>query len=69
VRPPGEHPVIVSNNRIAAAAAAHSVDPDRWWTASGAVIDRIAPPFTRHEPPRHAGGLMLGMLALLERKN
>jgi SRSO17 transposase len=61
--------VFVSNNRDAAVAAAHSVDPDRWWTAYGAVIDRIAPRFSRYEPLRHAGGLMLGLLSGLERKN
>ena len=57
------------NNQDAAVAAAHSVDPDRWWTAFGAVIDRIAPRFSRYEPLRHAAGLMLGMLAGLDRKN
>ena len=57
------------NNENAAAAAAHSVGPDRWWTAFGAVIDRIAPRFARYEPLRHAAGLMLGMLSGLERKN
>jgi SRSO17 transposase len=61
--------VFVSNNRDAAVAAAHSVDPDRWWAAYGAVIDRIAPRFSRYEPLRHAGGLMLGLLSGLERKN
>jgi hypothetical protein len=61
--------VFVSNNRIAAVAAADSVDADRWWTAYGAVIDRIAPRFKRYESLRHVGGLMLGMLASLERKN
>jgi len=61
--------VFVSNNRDAAVAAAHSVDPDRWWTAYGAVIDRIASRFSRYEPLRHAGGLMLGMLSGLDRKN
>jgi SRSO17 transposase len=69
VRPPGEHPVFVSNNRFVAVAAAHSVDPDRWWTAYGAVIDLLAPRFSRYEPVRHAGSLMLGMLSSLERKN
>jgi SRSO17 transposase len=59
----------VWNNQTAAVAAAHSVDPDRWWTAYGAVIDRIAPRFARYEPLRHAGGLMLGMLSSLDRKN
>ena len=57
------------NNQDAAVAAAHSVDPDRWWTAFGAVIDRIAPRFSRYEPLRHAAGLMLGMLSSLDRKN
>jgi SRSO17 transposase len=61
--------VFVSNNRDAAVAAAHSVNPDRWWTAYGAVIDRIAPRLARHEPLRHAGRLMLGMLSGLDRKN
>jgi SRSO17 transposase len=53
----------------AAAAAVHSVDPDRWWTEFGAVVDRISPRFSRYEPLRHAGGLMLGMLSGLDRKN
>lgn len=61
--------MFVSNNEDAAVAAAHSVDPDRWWTAYGAVIDRIAPRFARYEPLRHAGGLMLGLLSGLDRKN
>jgi len=61
--------VFVWNNRDAAVAAVHSVDPDRWWTAFGAVIDRIAPRFARYEPVRHAAGLMLGMLSGLDRKN
>jgi SRSO17 transposase len=61
--------VFVWNKENAAVAAAHSVDPDRWWTAYGAVIDRIAPRFARYEPLRHAAGLMLGMLSGLDRKN
>jgi hypothetical protein len=68
-RPPGEHLVLVWNNRDAAVAAAHSVDARRWKIAFGAVIDRIAPRFTRYEPVRHAAGLMLGMLSGLDRKN
>jgi SRSO17 transposase len=68
-RPPGEHPVFVSNNEDAAVAAAHRVDPDRWQVAFGAVLDRIESRFARYEPLRHAGGLMLGMLSGLERKN
>jgi SRSO17 transposase len=59
----------VWNNRIAAVAAAHSVDPDRWLTAFTAVLDTIESRFARYEPLRHAGGLMLGLLAPLERKN
>jgi len=61
--------VLVWNPRVAAVAAAHSVDPDRWLTAYGAVIDKIESRFARHEPLRHAGGLMLGMLSTLEKKN
>ena len=59
-RPPGEHRLLVWNNENAAVAAAYSVDPDRWWTAFGAVIDRIESRFARYEPLRHAAGLMLG---------
>ena len=29
--PPGEHALLVWNNDLAAVAAAHSVDLDRWW--------------------------------------
>ena len=54
---------------VAAVAVAHSVDPDRWWIEFGAVIDRIAPRFSRYEPLRHAAGLMLGMVSSLDRKN
>ena len=61
--------MFVKTTEIAAAAAAHSVDPDRWWTEFGAVIDRIAPRFSRYEPLRHAAGLMLGMISGLDRKN
>jgi SRSO17 transposase len=61
--------LFVWNNRDAAVAAAHSVDPDRWWTAYGAVLDRIESRFSRYEPLRHAGALMLGMLSGLDRKN
>ena len=57
------------NNEIAAVAAAHRVDPDRWWTQFGALIDRIGPRFSRYEPLRHAAGLMLGMVSGLDRKN
>jgi hypothetical protein len=59
----------VWNKENAAVAAAHSVDPDRWWSAYGAVINRIAPRFARYQPLRHAGGSMLGTLSGLDRKN
>jgi SRSO17 transposase len=59
----------VKTSEYAAVAAAHSVDPDRWWSEFSAVIDRIAPRFTRYEPLRHAGELMLGMVSGLDRKN
>jgi SRSO17 transposase len=68
-RPPGDHPVLVQNNEDAAVAAAHSVDPDRWWTGFVEVRDRIAARFTRHEPRRHAASLMLGLMSDLGRKN
>lgn len=61
--------MFVSNNRIAAVAAAHRIDPDRWRAAFTGVLDVIEPRFARYEPLRHAAGLMLGMLAPLERKN
>lgn len=69
MRPPGEHPVLVWNIGLAAVAAAHSVDPDRWTAAYGAVTDLLAPRFKRYEPVRHASSMMLGMLSSLERKN
>jgi hypothetical protein len=59
----------VWNNEKAAVAAARSVDPDRWWTAYGAVIDCIVPRVSWYEPLRHAAGLMVGMLSGLDRKN
>lgn len=53
----------------AAVTAAHSVDPDRWQAEFSAVLDRIEQRFRRYEPLRHAGALMLGMVAGLDRKN
>ena len=53
----------------AAAAAAHSVDPDRWQSEFSAVLDRIESRFARYEPLRHAGALMAGMASGLDRKN
>ena len=61
--------MLVWNNEKAAVAAARSVDPDRWWTAYGAVIDCIVPRVSWYEPLRHAAGLMVGMLSGLDRKN
>jgi len=61
--------VFVKTTELAAVAAAHSVDPDRWQTEFSAVIDRIASRFARYEPLRHAGELMAGMVSGLDRKN
>lgn len=61
--------MFVSNNSVAAVAAAHRIDPDRWRAAFSGVLDTIESRFARYEPLRHAAGLMLGMLAPLERKN
>jgi len=61
--------VFVKTTELAAVAAAHSVDADRWQTEFSAVIDRIAPRFRRYEPLRHAGELMAGMVSGLDRKN
>lgn len=33
------------------------------------MLDRIAPRFARHQPLRHAGELMAGMVSGLDRKN
>ena len=59
----------MQTTEVAAVAAAHSVDADRWQAEFSAVLDRIAPRFRRYEPLRHAGALMLGMVAGLDRKN
>src|SRR6516225_8143795 len=61
--------VFVTTTEVAAVAAAHSVDPDRWQAEFSAVLDRIAPRFCRYEPLRHAGELMAGMVSGLDRKN
>ena len=61
--------MFVKTTELAAVAAAHSVDADRWQTEFSAVIDRIAPRFRRYEPLRHAGELMAGMVSGLDRKN
>ena len=61
--------MFVKTTELAAVAAAHSVDPERWQTEFSAVIDRIAPRFARYEPLRHAAELMAGMVSGLDRKN
>ena len=61
--------MFVKTTELAAVAAAHSVDADRWQTEFSAVIDRIAPRFRRYEPLRHAAELMAGMVSGLDRKN
>lgn len=55
--------------RIAAAAADHSINPDRWQAGFDQMLERIRPRFRRHEPWRHAGALMLGLCSDLGRKN
>jgi SRSO17 transposase len=59
----------VKTTEVAAVAAAHSVNPDRWQAEFSAVIDQIAPRFRRYEPLRHAAALMAGMVSGLDRKN
>ena len=59
----------MKTSEYAAASAVFSVDPDRWQTEFSSVLDRIAPRFARYEPLRHAGELMAGMVAGLDRKN
>jgi len=61
--------MFVWNTKIAAVAAADSVDLDRWQAAFSEVIDRIAPRFARYEPLRHAAGLIQGLVSGLDRKN
>lgn len=61
--------MFVSNNEDAAVAAAHSVDPTKWWDGFGQVLDRISGRFTRYETRRNAASLMLGLLTELDRKN
>lgn len=53
----------------AAVAAAHSIDIDLWRRGFDEVLDRIARRFTRCEPLRNAGALMLGLVSDVDRKN
>lgn len=50
-------------------AAGHSFDPGRWREAFEGLTGRIAGRFTRVEPRRRAGRLVLGLLSDLPRKN
>lgn len=59
----------MNTSELAAVAAVHSVDLDRWLSEFSAVMDRIAPRFARYEPLRHTGELMAGMVSGLDRKN
>ena len=59
----------MKTTEYAAAAAVHSVDPDRWRAEFSAVLDRIESRFARYESLRHAGELMAGMVSGLDRKN
>src|SRR6476660_2443549 len=59
----------VNTSEYVAAAAAHSVDPDRWQAEFSAVLVPIEQRFRRFEPLRHAGALMAGMVSGLDRKN
>jgi SRSO17 transposase len=61
--------LVVKTKKSAALTAAFSIDPGGWLDEFGALMDRIRPRFARYEPWRHAAGLMLGLMANLERKN
>jgi len=61
--------MLVWNIENAAVAAAHSVNPHRWWDGFGEVIDRISGRFSRYEPRRRAARLMLGLVSGLDCKN
>jgi hypothetical protein len=52
-----------------AVAAGHGVDPARWQEAFDGLMARIAGRFTRVEPRRRVGRLVLGLLSDLPRKN
>jgi SRSO17 transposase len=59
----------VKTSESAAAAAAFSVDVDRFRAGFDELLDRIAPRFARCETLRNAGALMLGLVSDLGRKN
>ena len=64
-----EHVVLVWNINTAAVAAGDSVGVDGWAEGFAALIDRIAPRFTRYEPVRHAAALIAGLVSGVARKN
>jgi len=53
----------------AAVTAAHSIDIGEWQRGFEELLDRIGSRFTRCEPWRNAGALMLGLLSDIGRKN
>ena len=61
--------MLVWNINTAAVAAGDSVGVDGWAEGFAALIDRIAPRFTRYEPVRHAAALIAGLVSGVARKN
>ena len=61
--------MLVWNTEIAAVAADKRVNPEAWWRSFAELMDRISPRFTRYEPRRRAGSLLLGLMSGLDRKN
>ena len=59
----------MKTTELAAAAAAHSVDVERWRLGFDEVLDRVASRFSRCETLRNAGALMLGLIPDSGRKN
>jgi SRSO17 transposase len=62
-----DHRCVKTNDH--AVAAGHSVDPARWQEAFESLMGRIAGRFTRVEPRRRIGRLVLALLSDLPRKN
>jgi len=59
----------VKKTKTPAAAAASSVDDHLWREHLDELITRIRPHFTRAEPARNAGALILGLMSDVESKN
>jgi SRSO17 transposase len=59
----------VSTQEDLAAAAGHSVDPDRWQRGFDDLAARIGCRFARVEPRRRVRSFLLGLLAGLPRTN